>query len=428
LALTGGTWLASHLQVGSKADITLRIGELTFDVAFRRSIKTLAYNGQVPGPLLRAKRGKPLTVDVWNDTNQQDIVHWHGLHIPSEVDGAYEEGTPGVPPKSRRRYVFTPEPAGTRWYHTHNASGRNYRGGTYTGQFGMFLVEGDDPGAYDREEPILLHEWEPRLNDQGGVDIDYRYFSINGKMLGAGEPIRVRQSERVLFRILNASATMHHRLALSGHSFLVTALDGNEVEKPHSVSVLELGPGERVDAVVDMNRPGVWILGEVDAKQRSSGMGVVVEYAGRQGPPRWEFAEGDSWNLAAFGGNRTVPEPDHRTTLVFRAIDNGHGWSINGKSHPRTEAIVVRANTRHRLIFDNQSGYAHPMHLHRHTFEVVRVAATAASGIWKDVVVVPAWTQVEVDVPTSQPGLSLLHCHHQLHMEMGMMAMMRYED
>jgi len=97
------------------ADVTLRIGEITLDLAPGRSVRTLAYNGTVPGPAIRATRGRPLIVDVWNDTREEDIVHWHGLHIPPEIDGAYEEGTPGVPPRGRRRYSFTPEPAGTRW-------------------------------------------------------------------------------------------------------------------------------------------------------------------------------------------------------------------------------------------------------------------------------------------------------------------------
>ena len=100
------------------------------------------------------------------------------------------------------------------------------------------------------------------------MDVEFKLFSINGKMLGAGEPIRVQPSQRVLFRIVNASATLHHRLALPGHLFRVIALDGNPVPAPARVPILDLGPGERVDAIVEMNRPGVWILGEVRTDQR----------------------------------------------------------------------------------------------------------------------------------------------------------------
>jgi len=416
-------------QFVGNADITLRIGELTVELAPRRTIRTLAYNGQVPGPLLRARRGTPLTIDIWNDTKDEDIVHWHGFHIPSDVDGAYEEGTPGVPPNGRRRYAFTPDPAGTRWYHSHNTAGRNLKKSTYTGQFGMFVVDDrDEPGAYDQEVPILLHEWDPHFTSEGPTEVAFRYFSINGKMLGAGEPVRVRASQRVLFRILNASATLHHRLALPGHVFNVIALDGNAVATPRPVPVVDLGPGERVDAIVEMNRPGVWVLGELRDEQRAAGMGIAIEYAGAQGPPVWQPAANFVWSYAAFGSGVAVPEPDGRLTLVFRATGDGHHWTINGKSYPKTDPIVVHANRRYRWTFDNQSADPHPVHLHRHTFEIVRFDGQPVSGVWKDVVVVPAWKQVEVDVPTKQPGSSLFHCHQQFHMDMGFMAMMRYTE
>jgi FtsP/CotA-like multicopper oxidase with cupredoxin domain len=423
--------LVPHAQPQSfigDADITLRIGELSLEIAPRRIVRTLAYNGQVPGPLLRAKRGAPLTVDVWNDTKDEDIVHWHGFHIPAEVDGAYQEGTPGVSPHGRRRYAFTPDPAGTRWYHSHTMAGRDLRKSTYTGQFGMFIVEdGGDPGAYDLEVPLLVHEWDPHFTSDGPMDVEYRAYSINGKMLGAGEPIRVQPGQRVLFRILNASATMPHRLALPSHQLRVIALDGNAVATPQLVPYVDVAPGERVDAIAEMNVPGVWIFGELNAAQRAAGMGIVVEYEGAQGAPRWLPIKEYAWSLAAFGGSVPAAEPDGRHTMVFRALDDGHHWTINGKSYPKTDPIVVRANKRYRWTFDNQSANDHPVHLHRHRFEVVKFAGQPMSGVWKDVVVVPAWKQVEVDVPATQPGLSLFHCHQQFHMDMGFMSMMRYE-
>jgi FtsP/CotA-like multicopper oxidase with cupredoxin domain len=407
------------------ADVTLHIDEIALELAPRHTVRTLAYNGQVPGPLVRAKRGQRLTVDVVNDAAEEDIVHWHGLHIPPEVDGAYEEGTPGVPGRGgRRRYAFTVEPAGTRWYHSHAPAGRNLKKSTYSGQFGMLVVDGgDDPGAYDLEVPILLHEWDPHFTSAG--DVEFRAYSINGKMLGAGEPIRVRQGQRALFRIVNASATLAHSLALPGHLFRVIALDGNPVPAPKAVSVVELGPAERVDAIVEMNRPGVWILGELLGYQRTAGLGIVVEYAGAHGDPTWEPA-GSVWNYAMFTGREPVPEPDSRLTMVFKPVGDGHHWTINDKSYPKTDPIVVQQGKRYRWLLDNQSGEAHPIHLHRHTFELVRFDGQPVSGVRKDVVVVPAWKKVEIDVVADQPGLTLFHCHQQFHMDMGFMTLMNY--
>lgn len=407
------------------ADIKLRIGEINLDLAPRRVVKTLAYNGQVPGPLLRAIQGRAIAVDVWNETKEDDMVHWHGFHIPPDVDGSHEEGTPPVPAQGHRRYVFTPGPTGTRWYHSHGHAGRNLRKTTYSGQFGMFVVEsGNDPGRYDLEVPILLHEWEPNFDEQG--DVDFRIFSVNGKMLGAGEPVRVRRSQRVLFRMLNASATLHHRLALPGHTFNVIALDGNALPESRSVPVIDVGPGERVDAIVEMKRPGVWVLGELKDRQRSAGMGIVVEYAGEKGTAQWLAPPPFEWDYNFFGGQQTAPEPDGRIPLVFRQPAGGHHWTINGKSFPQTSPLMVSAGRRYRLVFDNQSAEAHPMHLHRHTFEITRFREKPTSGVFKDVVVVPAWRQVEVDVVTANPGPTLFHCHQQFHMDSGFMAMMQY--
>src|ERR1700757_4265333 len=88
--------------------------------------------------------------------------------------------------------------------------------------------------------------------------------TLNGKMLGAGEPVRVRQGQRVLFRLLNASATDEIRLVLPGHRFNVIAMDGNPVPRPQTVDMIYLDIAERVDAIVEMNNPGVWILGSAN--------------------------------------------------------------------------------------------------------------------------------------------------------------------
>lgn len=409
------------------ADITLRIQEITTELAPKHLVKTIAYNGQAPGPLLRMTEGQGIAVDVINETTEPEMVHWHGFHIPSEVDGSHEEGTPMVMGRDRRRFKFTAQPAGTRWYHTHATAAHDLSKGTYSGQFGMVIVEPrSNPARYDRDVPVLLHEWGGAFSPDKDGDIDYTLFTINGKMLGAGEPIRVHSSERVLFRFLNASATTHHRLALPGHTFNIVALDGNPVAKARQVPVLELGPGERIDAIVEMTTPGVWILGEDDDLQRNAGAGIVIEYAGRRGPAKWVAPPRFIWDYTAFGSSDPVPEPAATIPLVFEPQHNGHLYSINGKLFPDTDLIQPLAGERNRLIFDNRSPKAHPIHLHRHTFELTRFAGKPTSGVFKDVVVVPANSTVEVDFTANNPGLSLFHCHHQFHMDFGFMALMQY--
>jgi FtsP/CotA-like multicopper oxidase with cupredoxin domain len=423
--------------VNPKADISIRISPVEFEVAPRKWIKTTGYNGTAPGPVLRLREGQPVTVDVFNETKIPDLVHWHGLFVPSEVDGAEEEGTPAVPPGGVRRYSFNARPSGTRWYHTHVHAGRDMKRATYTGQFGFLYVEPkQEPGRYDAEVFLAVHGWDPHLSsqdDEGNLEVSYPIYSINSHALGAGDPVRVKEGQKVLFRILNASATDQHRLALPGHKFKVISLDGNEVPVAREVDAIEMGPAERVDAVVTMNHPGVWILGETDPRPRNAGLGIVVEYANRSGVPQWTAPANTPWDYTLFGRDVETPPPAGGVvTLVFRRKFAGNRWvdhwTINGKSFPKTDPILVRTNDRYRLRFDNQSDESHPVHLHRHTFELTRFAGKATAGVLKDVIVVPAKQQVEVDFTADNPGPTLFHCHQQLHMDNGFMAMVQYRN
>jgi FtsP/CotA-like multicopper oxidase with cupredoxin domain len=421
-----------------KADFTLRIAPASVEIAPRKVVKTIAYNGSVPGPLLRMKEGRPVTIDVFNDTGDAEIVHWHGLQIPSAVDGAMEEGTPMIPARASARYTFTPKPSGTRWYHTHVMAGRNLKRGTYTGQFGLIYIEPrSEPGNYDQELFLALKEWDPYMSSGGeqddSIDVAYKLFSVNDRALGHGEPIRVKQGQRILLRILNASATITRKIAVAGHQFRVVAMDGNPVAVPKDVRTLELGPAERIDAVVEMDQPGVWILGATDDHDREHGMGVVIEYAGQSGEPRWLPPGDDPWDYTVFGESGkpdSEAAPYEPIPLVFEKKFAGHrwvdNWTINGKSFPKTDPIRVKANGRYRLVFDNRSDEAHPIHLHRHTFELAKIAGVPTSGVYKDVVVVGAKSQTEVNLIANNPGLTLFHCHQQMHMDYGFMTLMEY--
>jgi FtsP/CotA-like multicopper oxidase with cupredoxin domain len=433
LAVAGGASLIPA-RAAQAPDITLRIAETTLEIGPKRSVRTLAYNGQCPGPLLRMTEGKPVTVEAVNETRAPEMIHWHGFHIPPEVDGAHEEGTPMIQGLSRRSYTFTPRPAGTRWYHTHALAGHNLNIGLYSGQFGMVIVEPkENPARYDMEVPIVLHEWEPFFAsgpDASGhaMDVNFRYQSINGRMLGFGEPVRVKQGQRALFRVLNASATNTHKLAFAGHQFNVIALDGNAVSKPQKVAVLAVAPGERVDAIVELSNPGVWILGETDAASRAAGAGIAIEYAGMKGPAKWLAPPASEWDYTIFGEATEAAPAEVTAPIVITPGTGGNLWAVNGKSWPDTDDIYLRPGIRNRLIFDNRGDMDHPFHLHRHTFELVRVAGKPVAGVSKDVVNVPARKVVEVDVMAGSPGPSLFHCHQQFHMDFGFMAMLKYRN
>jgi FtsP/CotA-like multicopper oxidase with cupredoxin domain len=134
-----------------------------------------------------------------------------------------------------------------------------------------------------------------------GYEVGYRYFTINGKMFGHGEPICVKRGERVLFHVLNASATEIRSLALPGHTFKVLALDGNPVPTKTEIPVLWLGTAERISAIVEMKYPGVWVMGDLADDDRGHGMGIVVEYEGHSGKAQWVKPPAFHWSYLRFG-------------------------------------------------------------------------------------------------------------------------------
>jgi FtsP/CotA-like multicopper oxidase with cupredoxin domain len=453
-SLGNAPFLRAQAKPAGKADYALRIEPTTLEIGKGVSIKTLAYNGQVPGPLLKLREGVPVTIDVTNSSSEADLVHWHGLAIDSLNDGAMEEGSPMIAPGKVQRYTFTPRPSGTRWYHTHAAAYENLSVGTYTGQFGFLLVEGKDaPARYDQEINLAIHHWEPgfvpmvetmRAESSNmplttGSDVGYKYATVNGHMLGAGEPIRVKAGQKVLMRLLNASATENVILALPGHRFTIVAMDGNPVPKQESVEVLSLAVAERIDAVVEMNSPGVWVLGSTLDKARSMGLGVVIEYAGKSGTPVWNDPAPAVWDYSKFANAAADPAttpgktPDETFVLTFRDIGpkkntNFDIWTINNKSWPQIEPLMVQSGKRYRLVLRNGSGDQHPIHLHRHSFEVMRIGDKRMSGLMKDVINIMPLDTVEVDFVANNPGDTLMHCHQQLHMDFGFMQLIKYSS
>jgi FtsP/CotA-like multicopper oxidase with cupredoxin domain len=428
---------ASLLAAGDplEPDHQVEIAEIEWELSPKKKIKTAAYGGQIPGPLIRVREGRPVSMVVVNRLDHEEIVHWHGQWIPVSADGSMEEGSPMVPPGGRSLVEFIPKPSGLHWYHTHAMAHRDLKRGLYSGQFGVLLVEpaSGDPGRYDQEQFVVLHDWEPyyTASDDGSMMVSYVCGSVNGKMLGHGEPIRVREGERVLFQILNASATEPHWLALPGHKFQVLAMDGAPLSTQADVETLRLGPAERITALVTMDAPGVWVLGEAQKAFRDSGMGVVVEYATRTGTPQEPGAEKLAWDYRVFGdATPAAHTPDVTIPMIFSSRFKGHGaldeWMINGKTWPNTDPIIVHEGLRHRLVFDNRSVDDHPVHLHRHNFELVSIRGAATSGVHKDVLIVEAGTKVEADLVASNPGNTLFHCHQQDHMDMGFMTLFRY--
>lgn len=314
------------------------------------------FNGQFPGPLLRFREGEQTTVEIRNDT---DTPEQH-----QEVFLTLKEFEP--------------------WF-SHGADMAN-----------DFLAGGEVKELKDRGESemaVSLKEGRPR-----GFEVNYRTFTINSRMLGHGEPIRVKRGERVLFHILNGSATEIRSLALPGHTFSVVAMDGN----PLPVPVLWLGTAERISAIVEIDHPSVWIHGDTADDDRHHGLGIVVEYAGQQGKPHWIPPRQVHYlHFGNSGGPIAQPDEVFEMTFAKRnaALHGFNQWTINGTPFPDTQMMApplfrIKEGKRYRIRMRNESDDIHPVHLHRHSFELTRIldalrqgrseAMTDISGSWVD--------------------------------------------
>ena len=449
------------------ADYTIHIGTGLIEVAPQHIISTTTYNGQFPGPLLRFKEGQRTIVDIYNDTDRPEQFHWHGQFVPVDVDGSAEEGTPYIPAHGMRREIFIPKPAGLRFYHSHLVAGADLNAGQYSGQVGPVYIEPAVARAhYEREEFIVLKEFDPYFMRGGdmamdflagpmipelksaqenaerklapgtpkGFEVGYKIFTINGRQLGHGKPMDVKYGEHILFHILNGSASETRSLFLPGHQFKVIELDGNPVPNPRKVPVLWLGTAERISAVVEMKNPGVWIMGDLADDDRGNGMGIVVRYENHKGKPQWVKPKPFTWDYTLFGNQHIkAAEPDEIIKMTFAkqqaAAKGFNRWTINGVAFDMMNMqpmFHIKEGKRYRLQMRNASDDIHPMHMHRHSFEITRIAGKNTSGILKDVVMLGGFQEMEVDFIANNPGLTLFHCHMQLHMDFGFMALFDY--
>ncbi len=455
-ALAFGSGIAR--SYGQTQQLALAISHCSLEIAPNRFVATTTYKNLFSDSPIRLAPHLPTHISISNHTATHEFVHWHGLRLPAALDGTPEESSLSIAPGATLTYTLPPQPPGLFFVHSHAMAMQDLTRGPYSGQFAPVLIGASSSSlSYDREFILTTHEWFPALvntadddrsleamrhlridpddeagedTTDGGWDILYRAATINGHILGAGEPLRVRNGERILLRIVNASATEPLRLSLPAHRFLVLALDGYAVPTPALVEVLSLGVGERIEALVVMDTPGVWILGSPDDSARNLGMGIVIEYANCTGAPIWSPpAPTAPWDYSHFAAkHEPPPTPDH--TLTFHIKRHGLGadgferWTMPPSS---SSTPVLHRNQRTRLTLINTTDEPHPMHLHRLPFELVSVAGSLCTGLRKDTVVIPPFQQAEFDVlpnSSSDAGPALLHCHNQMHMDCGLKTLL----
>lgn len=216
---------------------------IQWEVEPGKIVEAMAYNGQVPGPTIRVTEGDLVRVIVRNEMDESTAVHWHGQDVPNAMDGVPFITQPAITPGSSFTYEFRATPFGSHMYHSHyNAAEQTLRG-----MLGAFIVEPRNKSA----EPEYDEEWIMILNDM------HHGYTINGKSFPATQPMTVKRGTRLRMRYMNEGA-MLHPMHLHGMPMTVFARDGYVMPQPFKCDTLNIAPGERWDAIVECNNPGVW--------------------------------------------------------------------------------------------------------------------------------------------------------------------------
>jgi FtsP/CotA-like multicopper oxidase with cupredoxin domain len=234
--------LSSRVVDGVR-EFDLTCGKVRWEVTPGQLFDAEAYNGQVPGPLMRMTEGERIRVRVKNDLADSTAVHWHGQRVPNSQDGVPFITQPPIKPGGTYVYEFTAGPFGSHMYHSHhNATEQVGRG-----MLGPLIVLPKDRRVdpqYDKDELFILND------SLGGL-------TINGKGFPATFPYTAKLGERIRFRFMN-EGNMIHPVHLHGLTFEVFARDGYPLPAPFKCDTLNVAPGERWDAIVLADSPGVW--------------------------------------------------------------------------------------------------------------------------------------------------------------------------
>ena len=439
---------------GEIRDFSLTAAPATLEL--RPGLKTdvWAYNGTVPGPELRVKVGDLIRVHLTNNLPTGTTIHWHGLRVPNRQDGVAGVTQDAIPSGGQASYAFVATTAGTYWYHPHQNSADQEDRGLY----GIVIVEprdGTPPAALD--EALVYDEWPtgtPQATAPPGDDasmVRYGVYSVNGRTGNGIHSIRFQSGSIARLRLVNAGFLTHY-IHIHGVQFQIVATDGHElVGGPLTDHAVTLGAGERIDVQFIAPGSAVWVHAH-DPSAPAGQIGVPLLPVGEPVPATMPGqdesisatvldllnyparAVGPVWTDSAKASKAWILTLNESMGGMADSRQGMPGmtgmptrYSINGKTFPNTDTLVVKDGDRVILTFVNKGRLEHPMHVHGHAFQVLALdGQPVASQLVKDTVLVEPGSSVTVGFVANNPGWWMVHCHELHHANGGMALLVTY--
>jgi FtsP/CotA-like multicopper oxidase with cupredoxin domain len=370
--------------------------------------------------------GDTLVVRLINHLPEPTSIHWHGLRLPSAMDGT-ESVQRLVEPGETFEYRFVLPDAGTFWYHSHHNETIQLERGLY----GALIVLGANKPQLDADRVFILDD--VKLDRRGRIAkpaLFDRHSGREGDVLlinGQTQPhyeIAAGQTER--WRVINAASARYVRLSLGGRPFRIIGSDGGLLESPVTVTETLLTPGDRVElAVGPFDDEGAEIAIESLPYRRTAVKRPrYLKWGTLHVGPR------KSSRVTQLGQLTTIEpllpdgpiQPTRTVRLGARMTLHGHDWLINGEQHHRAEPVKAGELQIWNIV--NETGMDHPFHLHGFFFQVVAIDGDPVRPTsWEDTVNVVAKTSVTIAFRAdARPGEWMYHCHILEHHAAGMMG------
>jgi spore coat protein A len=414
-------------------DITMQVG--TKQIIPGKLTTIWGYNGMYPGPTIKARSGRRTVVRQLNNLQESISVHLHGGHTPPDSDGHPADL---VGPGATKTYVYpNDQEAAILWYHDHaiDVTGRH----VYMGLAAFYLLS----DSFEDSLPL------PKGNNDVALLIQDRLFNSDGSLSypltdntirtgvvgdtvlvnGAIQPYFHVGRRKVRFRMLNGSNARIYKLALStGDSFTQIGSDGGLLPNPARRGAISLAPGERIDVVIDFSKYPIGT--SVVLRNQDTFATPSIPDVMRFDVVREETDE-SSIPLTLRPMTR-LPESSASVTRTFtlnQTFQNGRSdiWTINGQLYdPARLDAAPKLNATEIWTFQNNSGLAHPMHIHDIEWQIIDIngiAPPAGDDGMKDTFLVPGGggTVRVIGTFTDHLGSYVSHCHILEHEDHAMM-------